>query len=183
VLGRDFASTVEAAGPGVRSLLPGDAVFGVVTKPALGDGAFGEYVTAPAGRTARVLAGLGLATAGALGLAGSAALAAVDAVAPLPGETVLVWGAADGVGAFAMQLAAARGNANLAAAELTLHLERTTKYLLAKPQLDRSRIEPLWRWTVRSPVPRQAWREPARACRCGSHTMTMPGSSLPAGSR
>ena len=74
VLGRDFAGTVEAAGPGVQSLRPGDAVFGVVTKPALGDGAFGEYVTAPVAYTARVPAGLDLAVAGLLGLAGTAAL-------------------------------------------------------------------------------------------------------------
>jgi NADPH:quinone reductase len=109
VLGRESAGTVEAAGPGVRSLRPGDAVFGVVTKSALGDGAFGEYVTAPLAYTARVPAGLDLAAAGALGLAGTAALAAVDAVAPLPGQTVLVSGATGGVGAFAVQLAAASG--------------------------------------------------------------------------
>src|SRR5580658_3341756 len=53
VLGRDFADTVEAAGPGVQSPRPGDIVFGVVTKTALGDGAFGEYVTAPVAYTAR----------------------------------------------------------------------------------------------------------------------------------
>ena len=109
VLGRDFAGTVEAAGPGVQSLRPGDAVFGVVTKPALGDGAFGEYVTAPVAYTARVPAGLDLAVAGLLGLAGTAALAAVDAVAPLPGQTVLISGATGDVGAFAVQLAAASG--------------------------------------------------------------------------
>jgi NADPH2:quinone reductase len=109
VLGRDFAGTVEAAGPGVQSLRPGDAVFGVVTKPALGDGAFGDYVTAPEAYTAQVPAGLDVATAGALGLAGTAALAAIDAVAPLPGQTVLVSGATGGVGAFAVQLAAALG--------------------------------------------------------------------------
>jgi NADPH:quinone reductase-like Zn-dependent oxidoreductase len=109
VLGKDFAGTIEAAGPGVQSLRPGDTVFGVVIKAALGDGAFGEYVTAPEAYTARVPAGLDLATAGALGLAGTAALAAVDAVAPLPGQTVLVSGATGGVGGFAVQLAAARG--------------------------------------------------------------------------
>jgi len=109
VLGKDFAGTVEAAGSGVRSLRPGDVVFGVVINAALGDGAFGEYVTAPEAYTARVPAGLDLAVAGALGLAGTAALAAVDAVAPLPGETVLISGATGGVGGFAEQLAAARG--------------------------------------------------------------------------
>jgi len=109
VLGKDFAGTVETAGPGVQSARPGDTVFGVVIKAALGDGAFGEYVTAPEAYTARVPAGLDLAVAGALGLAGTAALAAVDAVAPLPGETVLISGATGGVGGFAVQLAAARG--------------------------------------------------------------------------
>ncbi len=109
VLGKDFAGTVEAAGAGVQSLRPGDTVFGVVIKAALGDGAFAEYVTAPEAYTARVPAGLDPATAGALGLAGTAALAAVDAVAPLPGETVLISGATGGVGGFAVQLAAALG--------------------------------------------------------------------------
>ena len=109
VLGKDFAGTVEAAGPGVQSLRPGEAVFGVVIKAALGDGAFGEYVTAPEAYTALVPAGPDLATAGALGLAGTAALAAVNAVALLPGQTVLVSGGTGGVGGFAVQLAAARG--------------------------------------------------------------------------
>jgi NADPH:quinone reductase len=102
VLGKDFAGTVETAGPGVQSARPGDTVFGVVIKAALGDGAFGEYITAPEAYTARVPAGLDLAVAGALGLAGTAALAAVDAVAPLPGETVLISGATGGVGGFAV---------------------------------------------------------------------------------
>jgi NADPH:quinone reductase-like Zn-dependent oxidoreductase len=45
VLGKDFVGTVEAAGPGVQSLRPGDVVFGVVMKAALGDGA--AAATAP----------------------------------------------------------------------------------------------------------------------------------------
>lgn len=109
VLGRDFVGTVEAAGPGVPSLRPGDAVFGVVAKDVLGDGEFGDYVPASEARTARIPDGLDLATAGALGLAGTAALAAIDTVAPLPGQTVLISGATGGVGGFAARLAAARG--------------------------------------------------------------------------
>jgi NADPH:quinone reductase-like Zn-dependent oxidoreductase len=109
VLGRDFAGTVEAAGPGVRSLLPGDAVFGVVAETMLGDGAFAEYAKVPEAHTARVPAGLDLATAGALGLAGAAALAAIDAVAPLAGERLLISGTTADVGRFAAQLAEASG--------------------------------------------------------------------------
>ena len=119
VLGKDFAGAVEAAGPAAASLQPGEAVFGVVTKPVLGDGAFGEYVTNPETYTARVPAGLDLdlAVAGALGLAGTAALNAVDAIDPQPGETVLVSGATGGVGAFVVQLAAARGAHVIATAQ------------------------------------------------------------------
>jgi NADPH2:quinone reductase len=45
VLGRDFAGTVDAIGAGVDGYEVGDRVFGVVTKPYLGDGSFAEYVT------------------------------------------------------------------------------------------------------------------------------------------
>ena len=111
VLGKDFAGNSGGGGrPGrAGSLQAGDTVFGVVMKPVLGDGTFGEYVAAPAAFAARVPGGLDLAVAGALGLAGTAALNAVDAIGPQPGETVLVSGATGGVGAFAVQLAAARG--------------------------------------------------------------------------
>ena len=61
VLGRDFAGTVAATGAGVQSVRSGEVVFGVLTKPALGDGAFGEYVTAPEAYTALVPVGLDLA--------------------------------------------------------------------------------------------------------------------------
>jgi NADPH:quinone reductase-like Zn-dependent oxidoreductase len=117
VLGKDFAGTVAALGSGVDGLSVGDHVFGVVMKDSLGDGSFGEYVTVPATFTAHVPAGLDLATAGALGLAGTAAINAVDAIAPAHGETVLVAGATGGVGAFVVQLAAARGAYVIATAQ------------------------------------------------------------------
>src|SRR3954449_1528389 len=49
VLGKDFAGTVDAVGPGVTDYQVGDRVFGVVTKPFLGDGSFAEYVTVATG--------------------------------------------------------------------------------------------------------------------------------------
>lgn len=117
VLGRDFAGTVDAVGPGVIEFAPGDEVFGVVLTQALSAGAFGEYVALPASPTvARTPAGLDAGTAGVLGLAGSAAAGSVSAVAPRPGETVLISGATGGVGAFAIQMATARGATVIATA-------------------------------------------------------------------
>lgn len=118
VLGKDFAGTVEAVGDGVTGFAAGDEVFGVVMKPFLGDGGLGEYVTVPEGFGLALTPGeLDRAAAGALGLAGTAALNAVDAVAPVQGHTVLVAGASGGVGAYAVQLAAARGATVIATAK------------------------------------------------------------------
>jgi NADPH:quinone reductase-like Zn-dependent oxidoreductase len=110
VVGKDFAGTVEALGEGVEGFAVGQAVFGVVMKPFLGPGAMAEYLTVPAGYgIAPLPEGLAAAEASALGLAGTAALDSLNAVAPVEGETVLVSGATGGVGALAVQLAAARG--------------------------------------------------------------------------
>jgi NADPH:quinone reductase-like Zn-dependent oxidoreductase len=119
VLGRDFAGTVDALGPGATRFAVGDPVFGVIITPVLGDGGFGEYVVLreDAG-IAPIPAGLDIATAGALGLAGTSAVLAVEAVAPQRGETLLICGAPGGVGSFAVQLAAARGAEVIATARL-----------------------------------------------------------------
>ena len=109
VLGKDFAGTVESTGAGVDGFAEGDTAFGVVMKPELGDGSFGERVATPAAFAARVPDGLDAATAGALGLAGTAAHDAVEAVELQQGETVLVSGATGGVGIIAVQLLKARG--------------------------------------------------------------------------
>ena len=110
ILGMDFAGIVEAVGPDASRFAVGDRVFGVALKPVLGAGAFAEYVVVSEGLgIARVPDGLDLPVAAALGLAGTAALMAVEAVAPEAGETVLVSGAKGGVGVIATQLAAARG--------------------------------------------------------------------------
>lgn len=132
VLGKDVAGTVTAVGDGVTRFAPGDAVFGVVVKPFLGDGGFGEYVTVPADTGLAALpAGLDLPTAGVLGLAGTAAADIVAAADAGPATTVLVVGATGGVGTLAVQLLAANGNTVLAtgrtdeAAELLTRLGAT----------------------------------------------------------
>jgi NADPH:quinone reductase-like Zn-dependent oxidoreductase len=82
----------------------------VVTKPYLGDGSFAEYVTVPvAVGIAALPDGIDFTEGAALGLAGSAALSAVDAAQLRPGQSVLVVGATGGVGNQAVQLAARTG--------------------------------------------------------------------------
>jgi NADPH:quinone reductase-like Zn-dependent oxidoreductase len=117
VLGKDFAGTVEAVGEGVTRFATGDAVLGVVTKAHLGDGGFGELLVVHEGDfVTAVPEGLDLATAGALGLAGTAALDTVAAAGIQSGQTVLVSGATGGVGALAVQYAAAAGATVIATA-------------------------------------------------------------------
>src|SRR5215211_5130871 len=71
VLGKDFAGVVDALGPGVSDYRVGDRVFGVVTKPYLGDGSFAEYVTvATEVGLAKLPDGVDFVTGAALGLAG-----------------------------------------------------------------------------------------------------------------
>jgi NADPH:quinone reductase-like Zn-dependent oxidoreductase len=117
VVGMDFAGTVEALGAEVDGFAVGDAVFGVVRKPYLGAGSMAEYVVVTAGDgVVAVPEGLSLQHAGALGLAGTAAFDAVNAVNLSAGETLLISGATGGVGALAVQIAAARGAKVLATA-------------------------------------------------------------------
>lgn len=117
VLGKDFAGTVEAVGEGVTRFAVGDKVFGVVTKAFIGDGGFGEYVTVPEEiGIAKLPEGVDVAAAGAAGLAGTAASDSLVATAPQAGETVLISGATGGVGAIAIQYAAAAGATVIATA-------------------------------------------------------------------
>jgi NADPH:quinone reductase-like Zn-dependent oxidoreductase len=111
-LGRDFAGVVERVGSGVRGYAAGDQVYGFVlhANPTVRDGSWAELITVPEDRmVAAMPRSLDFAHAGAAPLAGIAAVAAFDAVAPAEGKTVLVVGAAGGVGSFFVQLAAAAG--------------------------------------------------------------------------
>jgi len=110
VLGKDFAGVVDAVGAGVTDYAPGDRVFGVVTKPYLGDGSFGEYVVVPVTvGLAKLPETVGFNEGAALGLAGTAALAAVDAAQLQPGQVILVVGATGGVGTQVVQVASKAG--------------------------------------------------------------------------
>jgi len=117
VPGMDFAGTVAAVGDSVTRFAVGDPVFGVAVKPFVGEGAFAEYVVV--GEALGVVVrpeGVDVAAAGALGLAGTAAVDALDAVALQAGETILISGATGGVGALVIQYAAAAGATVIATA-------------------------------------------------------------------
>ena len=110
VVGRDAAGVVEAAGEGAGHIQVGDEVFGhILLAPPIQAGTVAEYAVLPAAAVARKPAGIDFATAAALPLAGAAAVAAIDAIAPVSGQTVLVVGAGGGVGTYVVQLLAARG--------------------------------------------------------------------------
>ena len=108
-LGRDFAGTVSAVGAGVSELEVGDQVFGMLVTAHLHGGTFAEWASVPAYCAAKRPPQLDPEHAGALGLAGGAARASVDALGLSPGETVLISGATGGVGTFAIQMAKALG--------------------------------------------------------------------------
>jgi NADPH:quinone reductase len=128
VLGKDFAGTVDALGPGVTGYARGDRVFGVVTKTHLGDGSFAEFVTVPVAiGLAKLPESVTFTEGAALGLAGTAALAATDACAPQPGQAVLVVGATGGVGTQVVQLAVKAGAHVIATAHTELERQHVTE--------------------------------------------------------
>jgi NADPH:quinone reductase-like Zn-dependent oxidoreductase len=108
-LGRDFAGQVEAIGDGVATVQVGDRVVGVITGMTLGGGAIAETVTVDANAVAVVPEPVSSAEAAGLGLVGLTAAALIDALQLGPDDVVLVSGATGGVGAIAVQLAAATG--------------------------------------------------------------------------
>lgn len=119
-LGRDFAGVVEQVGSRAGRYRPGDEVFGFVLHayPTVRDGSWAELITVPEDNFVAAGPGSGdIAQAGAAPVAALSAIAAFDALAPAEGESVLVVGAAGGVGSFFVQLAAAAG-ANLIAPAL-----------------------------------------------------------------
>lgn len=103
--GSDLAGVVEAVGAGVTALAVGDAVI------ALSDGRNGqaEFAVVPADNVVPKPDALDWEVAGSIGVAGLTALAMIAVVRPAASDTVVVAGAAGGVGCFATQLAVRTG--------------------------------------------------------------------------
>ena len=108
VAGWDAAGVVEAVGPSVTRLKPGDEVFG--NCDAAGTGTFADYACLPEDRCAPKPVNLTFEEAAALPVSGCTALQAVRDVGKVAaGSRVLILGASGGVGHFALQIAKAFG--------------------------------------------------------------------------
>src|SRR5512147_28544 len=104
-LGQEAAGTVDAVGPGVTDLKPGDRVaFASV------QGTYADFVIAPAWRLVHIPAGVDSQTAAAVLLQGMTAHYLTHSTYPLKaGETALVHAAGGGTGQLLVQVAKRRG--------------------------------------------------------------------------
>ncbi|MFD6225724.1 NAD(P)-dependent alcohol dehydrogenase [Streptomyces sp. NPDC060232] len=102
--GMDLAGRVEAVGPDVTRVRPGDEVYGSC------QGSFAEYACAKEDALAPKPTGLGFEEAATVPVSAVTALKALrDAGRVRAGQRVLVLGASGGVGTYAVQLAKAFG--------------------------------------------------------------------------
>jgi NADPH:quinone reductase-like Zn-dependent oxidoreductase len=103
--GSDLAGVVDRLGSGVTTVAPGDEVIGWVDTRS----SQAEYAVVDAGNLTPKPAGVSWEAAGALPVAGFTAWAAVRSVSLKPGDTLVVTGAAGGVGSLTVQLAKRAG--------------------------------------------------------------------------
>ncbi|MEH1903076.1 MAG: NAD(P)-dependent alcohol dehydrogenase [Nostoc sp.] len=107
ILGFDVAGEVVAIGSGVTRFKPGDAVYGSTSFPG---GGYAEFAAVPENLMVLKPTNLSYEEAAAVPLAALTALQALrDQGNIQTGQTVLINGAAGGVGSFAVQIAKALG--------------------------------------------------------------------------
>jgi NADPH:quinone reductase-like Zn-dependent oxidoreductase len=108
ILGYDVAGVVESVGEGAKMFKPGDEVFAYLS--LMHGGGYAEYVAIPEQNAAKKPEKIDAVHAAAVPVAGLTAYQALfDTAALKPGQTVLIHGAAGGVGHFAVQLAKSVG--------------------------------------------------------------------------
>ncbi|MFJ3201249.1 NADP-dependent oxidoreductase [Streptomyces sp. NPDC086989] len=109
VPGWDVAGTVERVGIDVPEFAVGDEVMAYARKDYVHGGTFAEYVSVPVRAAAAKPASLGWHEAAGLPLAGLTAYQLLTRLATGKDDTVLIHGAAGGVGSFGVQIARALG--------------------------------------------------------------------------
>ena len=105
VPGWDVAGVVEQLGIDVPEYAVGDAVMAYARKDYVHGGTFAEFVTVPVRTTAPKPSSLSWEQAAGLPLAGLTAYQTLRRLGTAEGDTVLVHGAAGGVGTYAVQIA------------------------------------------------------------------------------
>ena len=121
--GGEFAGVVASVGANVRTLAPGQGVFG-----GSGSGAFVERLAIPAQQLRRIPNGMSFEQASGISTTYGTSYHALKQRADLqPGETLLVLGAAGGVGLAAVELGKAMGARVIAAASTDAKLEVARK--------------------------------------------------------
>ncbi|MFF4099669.1 NADP-dependent oxidoreductase [Streptomyces sp. NPDC001903] len=109
VPGWDVAGTVERVGIDVPEFAAGDEVMAYARKDYVHGGTFAEYVSVPVRAAALKPASLSWQEAAGLPLAGLTAYQLLTRLATGKDDTVLIHGAAGGVGSFGVQIARALG--------------------------------------------------------------------------
>jgi NADPH:quinone reductase-like Zn-dependent oxidoreductase len=107
--GYDFAGTVDEVGTGVTGLAAGDRVYGGALGRAVGDFVIVKASSDGSEAVTHTPDGISDEVASTLAVAGTTASAALAAIGLRSGDTVLIGGAAGGVGVFAVQLARLAG--------------------------------------------------------------------------
>jgi NADPH:quinone reductase-like Zn-dependent oxidoreductase len=121
VIGWDVAGEVLAVGPGITEFAPGDRVFGYARLDTVQHGTAAETVVLPVRVLAHAPTNIDLEHAAAVPLTGLTALQLLRLLDIKPGETVLIHGAAGGVGQFAVQLARLAGATVIGTASVRNH--------------------------------------------------------------
>jgi NADPH:quinone reductase len=115
-IGWDVAGVIEATGPDVTGFSPGDRVIGLRDRLDQPLGGYAEQIVLDAADVAHAPEGSDSVAASTIPLNGLTAVQALDLAALPAGRTVLVTGAAGGLGGFVTELAAMRGLRVIAAA-------------------------------------------------------------------
>lgn len=109
VPGWDVAGVVEKTGLDTAEFAVGDAVLAYARADVVQHGSIAEFMPVPVRTATRKPDGVSFEQAAALPLTGLTALQSLERAGLSAGQTVLIHGAAGGVGSFAVQLATRRG--------------------------------------------------------------------------
>jgi NADPH:quinone reductase-like Zn-dependent oxidoreductase len=121
ILGLDVAGEVIETGPGVTKFAPGDRVYGDLS--SAGFGGFAEYVAADEHAFSGMPADMPFVDAAAIPHAANLALQAIALAKLEPHHSLLINGAAGGVGTLAAQIAASLGVRNIVGVDAASKLE------------------------------------------------------------